>query len=242
MYTTVAAAILLFTAVSGHPPAEQRRGAGGGAVTFAVAVEDSTGAPLGEVRVTLTGPASRNSRTERGRLVFEGLPSGAYHFKFEKDGYTPVERDVTGRGSAPIAVKVTLEKLAPPVESVQKLPQPAAPPPSGVKPVVIDMPAFIEKYYVGRAAGKTTPVACAGGGEATLLQMNEGIAEHVHRDADEFLYVIAGQGAVRMGERVEPVGPGVFLLIPRGEPHTITPAVKKPLVALSIRAGEKCGA
>jgi mannose-6-phosphate isomerase-like protein (cupin superfamily) len=109
------------------------------------------------------------------------------------------------------------------------------------KPVAIDMPAFIEKYYVGRAAGKTTAITCATGGDANLLQLNDGLAEHTHADADEFLYVIAGQGAVRMGEKVEALGPGVFRMIPRGTAHVITPAVKKPLVALSLKAGEKCG-
>jgi hypothetical protein len=46
------------------------------------------------------------------------------------------------------------------------------------------MPAFIEKYYVGKASGKTTPMACSDGGSATLVQANDAIAEHTHaRDA-----------------------------------------------------------
>ena len=103
------------------------------------------------------------------------------------------------------------------------------------------MPAFIEKNYVGRAAGKTTPLACGTGGTATLLQINEPVAEHAHADADEFLYVIAGQGTARMGDRQEPLSSGVFVLIPRGVAHTLTAGPRKPLVLLSTRAGEKCG-
>ncbi len=213
----------------------QRRGGGGGAVTFAVSVQDSTGKPLPEVKVSLTGPASRSSRTEAGRIVFEGLPAGSYKFRFEKEGYEPMERTVAARGSTPIDVKVTLTKELPPLTPVGSLPAPAA----DAKPIAIDMPAFIEKYYVGRAAGKATPIACAGGGGATLLQMNEPLAEHTHQD-DEFLYIIAGQGAARFGQRVEALGPGVFVLVPRGVAHVLTPAAKKPLVALSVRAGEKC--
>jgi mannose-6-phosphate isomerase-like protein (cupin superfamily) len=239
MYMTVVSALLAIAAIPGLAPAGQRRSSGGGAVTFAILVQDPTGAPVPEVRVTLSGPAARSSRTERGRVVFEGLPSGLYRFHFEKDGFVSLDREVTGRGSAPIDVKVTLTKVLPPIDPVRGLPPPP-PAPSDRKPVVIDMPAFIEKYYVGRAAGKTTPVACAQGGEATLLQMNDAIAGHTHGDADEFLYVIAGQGSARLGERVEPLGPGVFLMIPRGMPHTFSPAVKKPLVALSVRTGQ-CG-
>ena len=74
-----------------------------------------------------------------------------------------------------------------------------------------------------------------------LLQLNEPMSEHAHDDADEFFYVIAGQGAVRLGERVEALAPGVFILIPRGMAHLITPAVKKPLEILSLRAGATCG-
>jgi mannose-6-phosphate isomerase-like protein (cupin superfamily) len=242
MFNAPLAVLLLFSAVLQSPSPAQRRGATTGPVTFAVSVQDSTGAPLTDVRVSMSGPVARTSRTERGRIVFENLPSGAYHFRFEKDGFDRIERDVTGRGSAPIDVKVTLPRSAPPLEPVRALPPAPVQEQAPGKAVAIDMPAFIEKYYVGRAAGKMTPMACAAGGEATLLQMNDSIAEHAHRDADEFLYVIAGQGAVRLGQRVEALGPGVFMMIPRGALHVITPAIKKPLVVLSIRAGEKCGA
>ncbi len=235
---SVFVAILLFAV----PMGAQRRGAGGtGAVTFAVAVTDPSGAPVPDVKVTVTGAAERTRRTEGGRIVFEGMPSGAYRFRFDKDGFIPLERELTGRGSAPIDVKVTLSPAPPPPPPP---PAPAPPPPERVvdaKVVVLDMPAFIEKNYVGRAAGKTTSLGCSAGGPATLIQMNEPITEHTHADADEFIYVIAGQGLARVGERPEPLGPGVFMLIPRGSPHTFTAGPKKPLVLISTRAGEKCG-
>ena len=228
------------------PVAAQRRGAGGGGnVTFAVTVVDPSGAPLPEVRVTMTGPAERTGRTEAGRLVFEGLPAGTYRFRFEKDGFVPFEKELAARGSAPIEVKVTLTPVpaqppppAPPVAAPAPVPTNLAP----AKPVVLDMPAFIEKNYVGRAAGKTTPLGCSTYGSSTLIQINEPIASHAHADADEFVYVIAGQGMVKLGERDESLGPGVYLLIPRGLAHAFTAGPKKPLVMISTRAGEKCGA
>lgn len=234
-------AICAIALLSTNLLADQRRGAGGGAVTFAVAVQDQSGAPLPEVKVTVSGAASRTARTEGGRIVFEGLPAGTYKLRFEKEGYSIYERELAARGSAPIDVKVTLEKLAaPPPPPPAPVPVKPAPRVVDAKVVAIDMPAFIEKYYIGRAAGKTTPIACAAGGDATLLQLNEPMAEHAHDDADEFFYVISGQGAVRLGERVEALGPGVFIMIPRGTAHVITPAVKKPLEILSLRAGAAC--
>jgi mannose-6-phosphate isomerase-like protein (cupin superfamily) len=193
------------------------------------------------VRVLLTGAAERMTRTEGGRAVFEGLPAGAYRLRFDRDGFVPLERELAGRGSAPIDVKVTLNPAPPPPE-----PPPApvveAPPPKphvDAKLVVLDMPAFIEKNYVGKSAGKVTAMGCSTGGTATLLQINEPVAEHSHADADEFVYVIAGQGSANLAGRQEPLGPAVFMMIPRGMPHTLT-ATKKPLVLISTRAGDTC--
>jgi mannose-6-phosphate isomerase-like protein (cupin superfamily) len=119
-------------------------------------------------------------------------------------------------------------------------PPPAAPPPSDAKPVILDMPAFIEKNYVGRAAGKTTPLGCSTGGSSTLVQINDAIATHAHDDADEFLYVIAGEGMANLGDRHEKLEGGVYLLIPRGLAHGFTAGPKKPLVMIAIRAGGPC--
>jgi mannose-6-phosphate isomerase-like protein (cupin superfamily) len=187
--------------------------------------------------VIVSGPAARTARTEGGRAVFEGLPAGDYRFRFERTGYVTFERQVTGRGAKPIDVKVTLTPVGlPPLKPVGALPPPAV----EAKFVVLDMPAFIEKNYVGRAAGKATPLGCAAGGGGTLLQINDRVAEHTHDDADEFVYVVAGQGAIRLGERQETLGAGVFLMIPRRIAHTLTAGPKKPLVLVSVRAGEKC--
>ena len=240
MRTILIPSIILLATLTG-PLQAQRGGSAArvGPVTFAILVSDPSGAPVADAMVTVTGPASRTTRTERGRAVFEGLPVGDYKFRFEKDGYDSLERQVTGRGAKPIDVKVTLTPIPQPLPALNPVGQ-LAPPAVAAKFVVLDMPAFIEKNYVGRAAGKTTPLGCAAGGAATLLQINEPVAEHTHADADEFVYVIAGQGTVRLGDRQETLGPGVFLMIPRRMAHTLTSGPKKPLVLMSVRAGEKC--
>ena len=211
-----------------------------GRVTFVISVTDPAGAPIGDVKVTMTGPVERTSRTERGRLVFEDLRAGSYRFRFEKDGFLPLEREVAGRGTAPIDVKVTLAPAPPPPRPSAPEPPPPPPPAPDVKPVVLDMTAFIEKNYVGRASGKISPLACSAGASSALIQINDPIATHAHADADEIIYVIAGQGTANMEDRHEALGPGVFLVIPRGLAHGFTTGPKKPLVMISMRAGEKC--
>src|SRR5439155_11532202 len=113
------------------------------------------------VKVTMTGPVTRTSSTEAGRIAFENLPAGTYHFRFEREGFVALDKDVAGRGSAPIDVKVALARVpapAKPIVPVGALPSA----PAASKVVVLDMPAFIEKNYVGRSSGKTTPLACGG--------------------------------------------------------------------------------
>jgi mannose-6-phosphate isomerase-like protein (cupin superfamily) len=167
-------------------------------------------------------------RIQGGRAVLEGLRAGNYLFRFEKAGYVTFEREVTARGTKPIDVKVRLTPLS-------------APPPQvmDAKFVVLDMPAFIEKNHVGRESGRTTPLGCATGGAGTLLQIKESVA-HAHDDADEFIYVIAGKGTLKLADREESLGPAVFLMIPRRMAHTLTASSKKPLVIMSVRAGETC--
>ena len=71
-------------------------------------VSDPSGAGIPDVKVTMQGPANREARTERGRIVFEELPSGTYRLRFDRDGFISLEREVAARGGAPIDVKVTL--------------------------------------------------------------------------------------------------------------------------------------
>lgn len=225
----------------------QRRGGGtattgktgGGSVTFAVVVTDASGAPIDDARVTVTGTADKTGRTEAGRLAFEGLRPGQYRLRFDKDGYVPLERELTARGGAPTEVKVTLTAAPPPPKPIE----PVKPPAEHVidaKPMGLDLPTYIKNNYVGRAPGKASGLSCTTGGAANLLQINDPVKQHTHGDSDEFLYVIAGEGNAQIGDATEPMSAGMFLVVPRGTAHAFT-ATKKPLVFLSVLAGDKCG-
>jgi mannose-6-phosphate isomerase-like protein (cupin superfamily) len=110
------------------------------------------------------------------------------------------------------------------------------------KLVVLDMPAILKKFPLGRGPSKSNDLACATAGVSSLIQLSEPLPEHTHADADEFVYVIAGEGIATMGTRREPLGPSVFMMIPRDTAHAIIPNPKKPLQFISTRAGERCGA
>jgi mannose-6-phosphate isomerase-like protein (cupin superfamily) len=229
------------------PVHAQRRGAGttgkatSGAVTFAVVVTDESGAPINDAKITVSGAADRTGRTETGRLAFESLPAGAYRLRFDKDGYISLERELTARGGVPIDVKVTLTAAPPPPKPVE----PVKPPPApehvvDAKPMGLDLPTYIKNNYVGRAAGKASDLSCTTGGAANLLQINDPVRQHTHGDSDEFIYVIAGEGNAQIGSsNAQPMSAGMFLVVPRGTSHAFA-ATKRPLVILSILAGDKC--
>lgn len=219
----------------------QRRG-GGGSATLAVVLTDPSGAPISNALVTVQGAAERSARTEQGRIAFEKMPSGTYRLRFERDGFVTLERELVARAGAPTEVKATLNAAAPakPVPCVEP-PKPAPAAGSTTRsPMAIDLLGFIEKNYVGKEASKTSPITCAAGGSASLIQVRDPLEVPPHADADEFLYVIAGAGAVRMGERVETLQSGVLVLVPRTMPHVLTARGRNPLVVLSVRAGERC--
>jgi len=247
--STRGAVAFVALALAAAPAHAQRRGTAttgttaGGAVTFAVVVTDASGAPINDAKVTLTGPAERTARTEAGRLAFENLPAGSYRFRFDKDGYISLERELTARGSAPIDVKVALTAAPPPPKPIEPVKAPAPPAEHTIdaKPMGLDLPTYIKNNYVGRAPGRASGLSCTTGGAANLLQINDPIKQHTHGDSDEFLYVIAGEGNAQIGTSdAEPMSAGMFLVVPRGMAHSFT-ATKKPLVVLSILAGDKCG-
>ena len=223
------------------PGVEAQRKPAGGA-TFALMVTGRDAAPLGNVKVIVEGPASRDVRTEAGRIAIENLPAGLYRLRFEREGYVTLEREVTARAGQTVELKIALTPAPEPApKPVAPAPAPAAASgPSNVAPVTVDMVSLLEKEFVGRAAGRVSPLACAAGGNATLIQIREPLAEHVHADADEFLYVIAGNGTAALSGRVDSLRAGVFILVPRGVPHTLTASGRSPLTVLSTRAGERC--
>ena len=74
----------------------------------------------------------------------------------------------------------------------------------------------------------------------TLIQLRDPLTEHTHDGADEALYVVAGEGVVRIAGRDVPVTAGTLAMVPRGTAHTITRQGTKVLVLLSTLSGPPC--
>lgn len=233
-------AVLIGSAMGAE--AQQRRGTSGGSGTFAVAVTDPDGKPISNVLVVMEGPENRSVRTEGGRIALENLPAGNYRLRFEREGFLTLERELAARGGAPIDVKVTL-KPAPPPPAPPPAPAPApepAKPTVNANPAIVDIPALIDKNWVGRSPSKTLQLSCGTDGLTSVIQLNEALMPHAHADSDELFYVVAGDGSALIGDSSHRLKAGVFVFVPRGVRHGIGPTGKNPLIVLSTRPGERC--
>ena len=109
-------------------------------------------------------------------------------------------------------------------------------------PVSISIPEFLDKTFVGREPMKESILSCMPDATARLLQLREPLPTHTHADLDEVLYIVAGDGALRIGDQVVAVTPGSMSAIPRGTPHGIERRGRNPLIVLSTLAGAPCPA
>ena len=141
---------------------------------------------------------------------------------------------------------VTLVALpAAEVDRLLATPAPAAapklPPPGPAK--TLSLPDFIEKNFIsGREGHKENMVGCSGVGQAVLWQVREPWDGRQHDSADGMLYVVGGEGAIKLEGREMTVTAGSFAVVPRGTTYGFTRRGRNPLIVLAILAGAPCAA
>ncbi len=62
------------------------------------------------------------------------------------------------------------------------------------------------------------------------------VSEHVHAGEDEMFYVLTGGLTGYCGQQAWIAGPGSFVFVPRGQPHSFTVTGTGPATALVITA------
>ena len=83
-------------------------------------------------------------------------------------------------------------------------------------------------------------IGCSFQTSSRLIVARENIALHRHADADEMLYILAGEATLSMGDKDQVVGAGWVGLAPRGTTHSFTRRGRTPIAILSVRSGEAC--
>jgi len=212
-----------------------------------VTVTDRTGRALPDVVVKATGPNEREGKTDpEGTIVLRNIGAGTYRLRFDSPTTITFEREVTVAAGRPVKASVELSPAPPPPPPPKPEPAPApapAPPPPGPSgpPTSIDVIDFYEKNSVSRGTPfKSSQIGCTGTSTASLLQIRDSVAEHTHADADETLYVIAGDGNMKIGSTEMNLPHGTFAVIPRGAPHIITHRSGSLMLVVSILTGPPC--
>jgi mannose-6-phosphate isomerase-like protein (cupin superfamily) len=236
-------AILTSASLSAQTAASR---ATGKPAAITIQVTDTLGAPLADAAVTITGPVAREGTTTAdGSLRVTNMRAGTYRLRFVREGSITLERELTLRAGESPTVEVALSP-APSVPNAPAAPiAPVAPSPPSLGPPgdarVTAVPLFLEKNFIGgRERRKDSLLGCTATGTATLHQLRDSWLGHTHDDAEEWIYVVAGEGALRIGETNQRLQAGTFSLVPHTVPHAVIPQGRNPLIIISVLSGPAC--
>ena len=229
---------------TGRGPAPKRPVVTAKTTSARVLVKDPDGAGISGVRLILSGAATGEFTTgAAGTAIVPDLKDGMYRVRCERDGFITLEREFTLHGSTWNPIDIVLAPAPPPPPP---LPPPAPTPPpspemaSGGPAITVSIPDFVDRNYIGREPMKESIIACKPLETVRLLQMREPVARHVHERLDEVVYVVAGEGAVKIGDEAVALRPGSLVVLPHGSGHAFERRGKNPLVVLSTLVGSAC--
>ena len=207
--------------------------------TVEIRVTDRSGAPLKSASVTIKGISQRVGETSAsGRVTFWNVRVGTYLLRAERGAFIRLEKEFTVKPGEPAHVAAALSPLPPPAPAPPPLPASTVGPAGD--PRVLFIPDFAEKQLMRHESIKASSIGCAGATEARLIQMREPITAHSHGDAEEMLYVVAGEGTLKIGDAVQRIAPGWFSMVPRGLAHSLRREGRNPVIILSLLSGQPC--
>jgi mannose-6-phosphate isomerase-like protein (cupin superfamily) len=203
------------------------------------------GKTLPDVVVRASGPVDREAPTDTSGLVnFVNMSPGTYRLRFEHESFITFEKEVSLSAGKPLRASASLSAAPPPPTPPKAEPPPApvaqAAPAGSYQPHVANFESWIDSGFIGRAPSKRLAAGCTASATSAMVQTNESIAERTRGDADETIYVVAGEGTLRIGGREHTLTASSFVTIPRGTAHSITRRGSRPLMFVSTVSGPPC--
>jgi mannose-6-phosphate isomerase-like protein (cupin superfamily) len=202
------------------------------------------GKTLPEVVVKATGPVDREATTDPSGLVtFPNMAPGTYRLRFEHPGFITLEKEISLAAGKPLRASASLSEAPPPPPPPKPEPAPEpsnAPPAGNFQSNVANFESWIDSSFIGRAPSKRLAAGCTASATTAMVQTNESPGERTRADADETIYVVAGEGTLRMGGREHVLNASSLVTIPRGTTHTITRRGSRPLMFVSTISGPAC--
>lgn len=226
-------------------PAPARRAAPA-SVTIEVRITDRRGGAVEGGKVVAEGPSSRDAVSDRaGSVTFRTMATGTYRVRAEADGYVTLEKEVVLRAGTQAPLEFSLN-AAPAAPKVEPPPPPPAPTPAAAPRVepgesrTVSLIDMAENSLNGREPLRTVPIGCSGLSRAQLLVVRENQPAATRDDADDMLYVIAGEGSITIAGKTQPITSGWFSVVPRGSSRALVRRGKNPLILLSVVGGPAC--
>ena len=215
-----------------------------------ITVTDASGSPLADVKVSAIGPLEREGvTTAAGQVRLLGIRAGTYRVRFERDGFHTFEKEVSWRAGTPAPVAEATLTAAPPPPAPPPAPAapaaPAAPTfvpdlPSG-KPSTMSLLDYIERNFISsKEPQKESLIGCSAGAQSWLWQIREPWQGRKHEAAEAMLYVVGGDGTLRLDGRDVQVAAGSFAVVPRATDYGFTRRGRNPLIILATLSGPPC--
>jgi hypothetical protein len=236
-------------ATTTQAPKPRPAATGGGTTNAMFFITDPGGASIEGVKVTITGPVEREATSPGGGFTrVQGLRAGTYRVRFTHERFITFEKEFSWRaGTATPELSITLNP-APPPPAPPPAPAPVAPPVSAAPKLpppgpakTLSLPDFIEKNFIsGKDGHKENMVGCSGVGQAVLWQVREPWDGRQHASADGMLYIVGGEGAIKLEGREVTVTAGSFAVVPRGTTYGFVRRGRNPLIVLAVLAGAPC--
>jgi mannose-6-phosphate isomerase-like protein (cupin superfamily) len=214
--------------------------------TLTINITDGGGLPVQGVSARASGPVEREGTSLAGGIVrFLNMRGGDYRIRLAHPKFVLLERDVVMRPGASQTVDVTLSP-APEAPEPAKTSAPAPPPTPAVtappgEPRTVAVVDFVERNFIsGRNGVKEDPLGCTASAKTNLVQVRDPQPERALADADEVIYVVAGEGTLRLGNRDVALSATTLSVIPRGTVRGITRKGRNPLIFVSVLSGPPC--
>jgi mannose-6-phosphate isomerase-like protein (cupin superfamily) len=93
----------------------------------------------------------------------------------------------------------------------------------------------------GKDPVKIFPIGCSGLSSARLIVVRDAIPPTATSDADETIYLVAGEATMMLDGKEIAFTPGWFGIVPRGTKAGLTRKGRNPAILLSTLNGRPCG-
>jgi Cupin domain len=228
----------------GRAPVPRAAAAAAKPTSVRISVKDKGGASLSDVRLLVSGAAGGGEYTTgaAGTAIVPIPKAGLFRVRCEREGFVTLEREFSVGNGTWNPVDVVLNEAAPPPApppAPAPEPKPASIPSSGPA-VTVSIPDFVDKNFIGRDPMKESILACKPLETVRLLQMRDSLAPHVHDGVDEIIYVVAGDGAMKIGQEETALRAGSLVFVPNGSGHSLERRGKNPLIVVSTLVGSSC--